>query len=59
MLNKWKALSEAIADLPDAMERSMNRFAEEQLTRKYLFRDARKIKNTPISGDAIAKIIRS
>lgn len=38
--------------------RSMNRWAGERLTLDNLFRDVRKLKETPVDGDMIAQIRR-
>lgn len=54
----FNAVGQAFADYPRALQRNMDRFSQEALTRKHLFRDVRKIKDVPVDGDTIAQIAR-
>lgn len=51
-------LHRMFSDLVGDMVRGMNRWAGERGTLDNLFREARKVKETPVDGDMIARIRR-
>lgn len=58
MIEAIRLMYEILMSLPNAFARACSHVACDMLTRGSLFRDVRKLKNTPVSGDTIARIKR-